>query len=547
MATLRERWEAFRNPTGAAGLGPTPPGRGAAEREVGRVVLHTDKPAGQRLSLRPRGLAGARARLTGDTGFGDDAFGSLWGMAARPDREVDWRALNLDATTLDRIATADLVQMMADLSPEVNGALWHFIRFCNPGWEAVALRPGSEVADKAAQARLDEFLTLLGRRYGAVDVVWNGFFMTAFLRGAMFGELVADKTGRRPLDLVPVDPHAAKYRQQEDRDRGSYWQLGQTQDDKFVPLDAPTVRYVPIDPVPGGPPYGRSLVTPAIFSSLFLLSLLHDLRRVVAQQGYPRLDLEVKLAELQQSMPEEAEGDPEQARLWVEAVISEIAAMYSQLEPDDAYVHTDVVQVNRPVGAVDASSLGAVDSLIRAVERMAIRGLKTMPLLMGSNEAVSETHANRQWEIHVAGIKALQHLAEQMLEHFLTLALQMQGLRAVVRFRFAELRASEELRDAQTAAAKIANARDKYMLGWISQDEAAQEIVGHAPDRPNPRYIDNVGGPDFIDVGIGGGAAADGDSTDGEARGRPSDWQRALLREMEAAREALERVVTEEG
>ncbi len=541
MATLRERWAAFINPTGATGLGLN-------EVEVGRVVVQRDGQPGARVSLRPRGLAGARARLTQDAGGGDDAFGSLWGMAARPDREVDWRALNLDATTLDRIATTDLVQMMADLSPEVSGALWHHVRFCNPGWEAVALRPGSEVADKAAQARLDEFLAHLGELYGAVDVVWNGFFVTAFLRGAMFGELVMDKTGRRPLDLVPIDPHAAEYRQREDRDRGAIWQLGQTRDNEFVALDAPTVRYVPVDPVPGGPPYGRSLVTPAVFSSLFLLSLLHDLRRVVAQQGYPRLDLEVKLAELQQSMPEEAEGDPEQARLWVEAVISEIAAMYSKLEPDDAYVHTDVVQVNRPVGAVDASSLGAIDPLIRAVERMAIRGLKTMPLLMGSNEAVSETHANRQWEIHVAGIKALQHLAEQMLEHFLKLALQAQGLRAVVRFRFAELRASEELRDAQTHAAKIANARDEYMLGWISQEEAAQKVVGHAPDRPTPRYVDNVGGPDFIDLGVGeGGAAADGESTDGEARGGPEGWQRALLREMEAAREALEQVMTEEG
>jgi len=218
--------------------------------------------------------------------------------------------------------------------------------------------------------------------------------------------------------------------------------------------------------------------------------------------------------------------------------------MYGRLEPDDAYVHTDVVKVNRPVGAVDASSLGAVDSLIRAVERMAIRGLKTMPLLMGSNEAVSETHANRQWEIHVAGIKAVQHLAEQMIERLLTLALQMQGLRAVVTFRFAELRASEEFRDAQTAAAIIENAKQKYLAGWISQDEAALEVVGHAPDRPTPRYLDNVGGPDFIDLGIGeSGMAGEGESTDGEARGRAAGWQARVLREMGAAREGIEKLM----
>jgi len=478
-------------------------------------------------------MAGARARLTQDNGFEDDPYQALWGLAVRPDREIDWRALNLDDQTLDRISTGDLVEMMADLSPEVSGALWHFVRFCNPGWEARALRPGSREEDPVGQARLDEFLKLIGRRYGAVDVVWNMFFMTAFLRGAMFGELVPDERGRQPLDLVAVDPFAAKFRRRDDPNLGRVWQLGQERDNRFVPLDVPTVQYVPVDPVPGKAPYGRSLVTPAIFSSLFLLSLLHDLRRVVAQQGYPRLDLEIKLEQLVHSMPDDMEDDPAKQEAWVSGVINDIAAAYSQLQPDDAYVHTDVVKVNRPVGAVDASSLGAVDSLIRAVERMAIRGLKTMPLLMGSNEAVSETHANRQWEIHVAGIKALQHLAEQMLGHLLTLSLQMQGLRTVVEFRFAELRASEMLRDAQTEAQRIENAKQKYLAGWVSQEEAAAEVVGHAPDRPEPRVIDIVGGNDIVNLGPG----------EGEERRRPENWQRELLREMQDARAELERML----
>lgn len=495
------------------------------------------RPARKSAGAAAASLRGARARITQDGSFGGTAYGSLWGIATRPDREVDWRALNLDDRTLDRLNTADLVQMMSDLSPEVSGALWHFIRFCNPGWQAKALRPGTRTEDSAAQSLLDAFLADLGQRYGAVDVVWNMFFMTSFLRGAVFAELVADKKGRRPIDLAAIDPHAAEYRPREDPDLGTIWQLGQTQDGSFRPLDGPTIRYVPVDPLPGKAPYGRSLVTPAIFSSLFLLSLLHDLRRVVAQQGYPRLDLEIELERLVNSMPDGMEDDPDKQAAWVDKVIDQIANMYSQLEPDDAYVHTDVVKVNRPVGAVDASSLGAVDSLIRAVERMAIRGLKTMPLLMGSNEAVSETHANRQWEIHVAGIKALQHLVEQMLEHLLKLALQMQGSRSVVEFRFAELRASEAMRDAQAEGVKIENAKQKYLAGWISQEEAALEVVGHAADRPTPRYLDNVGGPDFIDL----------DTGEGEGRRRPADWQSKLLKEMQEARAELERVISYEG
>ncbi|RIK20641.1 MAG: hypothetical protein DCC51_07215 [Anaerolineae bacterium] len=306
---------------------------------------------------------------------------------------MDWRALHLDDQTLGRISTGDLVEMMVDLSPEVSGALWHFIRFCNPGWEARALRPGSREEDKEGQARLDAFIDELNRQHGAVDVVWNMFFMTAFMRGALFGELIADRAGRVPLDLVAIDPRAAEFAIQNDVDRGPVWRLGQVRDNKFVAIDVPTVQYVPVDPVPGKPPYGRSLVTPAVFSALFLLSLLHDLRRVVAQQGYPRLDLEVDLGKLQESMPESIDDDPDKQLEWVEKVIGQIAEMYEQLQPDDAYVHTDVVKVNRPVGAVDASSLGAVDALIRAVERMAIRGLKTMPLLMGSNGVADAGHA----------------------------------------------------------------------------------------------------------------------------------------------------------
>lgn len=91
--------------------------------------IHNRKPIG----VSPQALAGSRSRLTQDAGTGQGPFEAFWGVAARPDREVDWRALNLDARTLDRIGTADLVRTMADLSPEISGALWHFIRFCNPG------------------------------------------------------------------------------------------------------------------------------------------------------------------------------------------------------------------------------------------------------------------------------------------------------------------------------------------------------------------------------------------------------------------------------
>lgn len=435
----------------------------------------------------PRSLGGARLRHSTDTGQG--LIGGAMQTVAPLAADATWRAQNLDSRTLDRTSPAKLLELLADISPEISSALWMFLRLCNPGYTATAMRlSGSSPAPKATQDALSAFLRTLKERHGDVSVVIGRLFIGAFLRGAFAGELILDKAGRVPLDIATPDPDSLHFRQVDDPDLGQVWQLGQWQKGQWVPLDMETIRYVPIDPFPGRPT-GRSLAAPALFPCLFLITLLHDLKRVVQQQGYPRLDLAIELDKVKSAMPDDAEEDPEAFRAWLDDLTTQVVAAYSALEPDDAYVHTDAVTVNRPVGAVDSSSLGAIDSLVKLLERMATRALKSMPLLMGTSEGTSEANANRQWEIHAAGIKALQHLAEGLLEHMLTLAMQAQGYACIVQFRFAELRAAEMLRDAQTEEKRITNARAKYQAGWISQDEAAQEVTGHAADVPEPRGV----------------------------------------------------------
>ncbi len=460
--------------------GPAAPGAAAASpAEIGSAAEPSPARAGW--------VVGTRAR------YSRDDPGLLAGVQvlAPLDPDLSWRAGHLDNRTLDRIHPADLLQKLCDLSPDISRALWDFLRMTNPGWEAKALRPGSaangkETVDTRGQQALDAFLATLQRHYGAVDVVISRLWINAFLRGGFFAELVLDGAGRTPVDLATPDSRHLKFERVPDAARGVVWRPFQWAGGQKVYLDRETVRYVPIDPLPGSP-YGRPLATPALFTVLFALGLLHDLRRVVAQQGYPRIDLSIDLERLKAMLPTLA-SSPKDLKRAVDEVVEQVSQHYSQLEPDDAYVHTSVVQVNKPVGAVDTSSLGAIDGLMAALDRYAVRALKTMPLLMGINEATSETHANRQWEIHAAGLKALQHLCEGLLEHLCTLALQAQGVNAVVQWRFAELRASEMLRDAQTEQLRITNAERKYWLGWVSQDAAALEGAGvEKADQPEPR------------------------------------------------------------
>lgn len=430
-------------------------------------------------------LGGQRLRLTEDQQFGS-LFANLT-LLAPPDSESLWRDLSLDSDTLDRMSPADLMELLCDLSPDISKALWDFLLLTNPGWECKAFRPGSKTVDTQAQKACDVFLEKLKNLYGSVDVILNTLFFSAFLRGGFFAELVLAKNGRDAVDLVTPDPRWLRFRRVKDPERGPVWEPYQWRDGQPFSLAYETVRYVPVHPLPGKP-FGRPLTSSALFVTIFSLGLLHDLRRVVAQQGYPRIDLEINTELLAKWMPPSIRDNEVEKQRWLSGIITQVETAYGRLQPDDAYVHTDTVKVNKPVGAVDSSSLGAIDGLFRALERQMVRALKTIPLLMGINEGASETHANRQWEVHVAGIKALQHLAEHLLEHLFGVMLRAQGVQASVQFRFAELRASERLRDAQTEAQEIENAKAQYDNGWIGQDEASLKGAGkETADQKAPR------------------------------------------------------------
>ncbi len=445
--------------------------------------------ADDRARAMGRALAGTVARRDGGRVTMDRpemAFAGSLSLLPPTEGDIDWRLEGLDGPAFSRRTPAQILDLLCDLSPDVSRALWDFLRFANPGWEISATLPGSKDIDKRAQANLDAFMETLKSLYGTVDVVLNRLFFGAFLRGAFFAELVLDKSGM-PADIATPDPKIVKFQSQEDEVRGHIWQPYQYQGAQRIPLDIPTIRYVPVDPAPGNP-YGRPLATPAVFATVFLIGLMHDLRRVVAQQGYPRLDIEIDLEAIKKAMPMAMQGDLAELQKAVDGITQQVAAHYRTLQPDDAYVHSSATKINRPVGTVDSSSLGAIDGLLAHLKEDLRTALKSSALMMGTSAGLSESSANRLSEIFASGIRAMQHACESLLEYLLELALQSMGTPASVSFKLAELRKSEELRDEQTFSLKLHNAALAYALGYVSQDGAAKIAVGvDVADQQEPR------------------------------------------------------------
>lgn len=410
---------------------------------------------------------------------------ATWMLTAPSNYEQNWQLLNLSSKDFDQIDPSRLLEMLTQLSPEVSRAFYDFRIMCNPGYTVKAKRYNSDAQHAVGQAAVQAFIDKLNSQsHGSFDEIIDMQWAGAFVYGAMCAELVLDKRGRLPLTIATPNPSSIRFRRRTDPELGDIWQPGQWQESDFKPLDIPTFFYRSFGRMFDSP-HGIPLAAPSLFTSLFLLGMLHDLRRVIQQQGYPRIDLSVDIVKMLEAAPHLA-ANTEQFDKWVGDLVTQVEQVYSQLQPDDAYIHTSNVSVNRPVGAVDASSLGGIDAIITALERMSVRALKTNGLLLDLSATSSESEANRKWEMYVAGIKIVQHGLETMLGRLFTLALEAQGIQAQVTFEFAELRAAEQLRDAQAETMKIANAKAKRDEGWQTQDEASIEITGSKAVGPAP-------------------------------------------------------------
>lgn len=399
-----------------------------------------------------------------------------------PNALTYWKDHGFDTKALSKASPTKLLEVLADVSPDVSRALWDFLRFAISGYEIKAYNVGTKTPNKKAQTQLDIITAAIGKRHGTIDILFGEFFMSAFVRGAFFSERVFADDNRTLIDIVAPDPATVRFMKVKDIVTGAdVFQLGQLNiQQQFVPLDTDRVIYLPVDKFPGSP-YGRSPIAPAVFSVLFLISLMNDIKRVISQQGYPRLDIEVDMKELAQILPAETLENPEVFQRWVNAAINDVKKAYAKLQPESAFVHTSIIKLHQNTGTLDINSLGMIGSIISNLESMAMKALKSMPLLLGAAEGVAESTANRQWEVYVSSVQMVQHGCENMMQSHLEAALQAIGVLADVKVRFAELRASELLRDQMVLQLTISNAISAYAYGAVDFKTMVHSITGEEP------------------------------------------------------------------
>jgi len=292
-----------------------------------------------------------------------------------------------------------------------------------------------------------------------------------------------------PDTLEWVEPQPGVYKPQQ-----------KTSDGKTLVLDIPTffVKFHRRDPTSM---YTYSPFVSSINTIAARQQVINDLYRIMQLTGYPRMEAKVLEEVLNKKAPVEIRMDPEKLRTYIENQMRQISAAISNIRPDQAFVHTDSVEVSMmneksPGMALDISKV--IDTLNAQNQA----GLRTMATILGRGNSGVNT-ATVEARLFTMNAEELNNPIADLMASVLTLAIRLQGSasRVEVTFRPSEMRPDTELEPQYTMRA--ARLKEDLSLGIISDDEYHLQMYG----RLRPDSAPELSGTNFL---MGQGAVGSG-------------------------------------
>jgi hypothetical protein len=397
--------------------------------------------------------------------------GIMAGFGWRSIPRRQYTRVDLTSLNLARMQPHQVMEILAEVSPEVSQALWNNLLMTNSGYELKVVDARSDKPDDEGQEVLNRILERVNPHAGGLDGIIDQWHYTAYLQGAMAGEIVLSPGLKDVDDIFPVSPWTIEFVPD-----APYPRPVQRLPHEARPreLNEHTFFYLPILPAVDDP-YGRMPFASVLHALHFDLQLLTDLKVAVHANAWDKLDITVLESVIVNAIPERDRHNPQVRQRWVQAVVNDVRSAFAGMQPDDHFIHTDATEIkpvqsgNRNVGVVP---------IFRMLERRIIRGLKQLPILMGSNEGTTETHGTIQFEIYIDGIRAVQDRTKHMLEAMLTLAMQVHGRQSKVIMDWDAIRTVDRFREARSEWQEVQNAIAKRDQGWITQDDASIAVTG---------------------------------------------------------------------
>lgn len=388
-----------------------------------------------------------------------------------------------------QVEVLNALRYLRDINPDASMALWNFLRMANQGHEIEVKDPQGNPDEEMQDYINEELAPRVGRIYGGgADQLINVLNLTGYTLGAEALEVELDHSLTEVVDFHPVDPTRLGFTADEDNNL----QLTQKNEQgENIFLNPEQVFYIPIDPEIDDP-YGRSPILPAIESVIFQTEVLEDLKAVAHHQGHARFDVSVTTDAIMQAIPQEILYNEEEVDKFVTNYLDSVENQFQNISADGDFYHNDSINIET-VGGTAGQSMDA-KALIEIIDQQIITSLKQFPILLGRNSSVSETHAKVQLELEYMTIRSIQKVTKRILEKAYNVALRARGSQSIVTVTFNDVAIKNRLEDAEAEEKELANEITKVNQGFIDNDEASNNIVGHdAVNEPKEQQMTSNG------------------------------------------------------
>lgn len=280
----------------------------------------------------------------------------------------------------------------------------------------------------AAYSLLDRIDTMHDYTQGYNDKlgmreVYVSMIMNVVDSGGCGCELVLDDDFA-PTQIVPIDYATIEWNVKDDNG-GRY--PSQTSNDNS--LDIPTVFIEEHIKSPSSA-YAMSMLRPGIEMTFLHNDFIEDMRRSLKQAGNPRVLAKMLTENVSKACPDKFKDDPVKQRDWMTEQFSAVQQMLRTLEPEDAIVYWDSVEIAKQESTGDKADYTV---LLKTLSNMVGVALKTPASGIGLRVEGGQGLSNAETLVYMRTVSAIPYTVCAALSRALTLAIRLLGVEGSVK------------------------------------------------------------------------------------------------------------------
>lgn len=342
------------------------------------------------------------------------------------------------------------------------------VAIANSGYIVTAYDAETGVFNYEATLNAANILKSLGRVYDytkgfvskpSMAEVIRRMLIDVQVTGAAALELVMDK------DRLPdfINTIAYDYVRKVSRGDGTWYPRQELTGEDPVDLNYPNIFISEMNR-DSGSAYAISPIIPAVPAILDLRVLKDDMERSINRAGHGRLAVTLNAEAILSTAPEDVLNDDAKKTAYLEAQRSAVATVVNGLNPEDAIIVFDSVEVETQDGSGSRSDWSP---LLQAKEGAAATALKSNPSAMGMRSQGSQSLSNTESLIFLKHCADLQLPVSDVMSRALTLACRSLGDDVTVDFKFKpiDLRPENELEAFTTT--RFNRLTDQLSIGLI--------------------------------------------------------------------------------